>query len=85
MQLEPSRDEETGTTPADTVCYVLGIPIRIENSLPYRPDDRPAIMDEARISFRAIRESNCFDERYLDPADRLLVGEIQKDSNASEG
>ena len=78
LQLEPSRDEETGIAPADTVCYILKVPVRIEKSLPYKPDARPPTMDEARISFKAIRESNCVYEHYLDLVNRILLEEIQK-------
>ena len=85
LQLEPSRDEETGVTPADTVCYILKVPVRIERSLPYKPDARPPTMDEARISFKAIRESNCVEEHYLDSVNRLLLEEIQGNSDGTEG
>ena len=84
LQLHPSRDEETGIAPADTVCYILKVPVRIETSLPYRPDARPPTMDEARISFKAIRESNCVEEHYLDSVDRLLVEKIRGDSDGTE-
>ena len=78
LQLESSKDPQTGIGPADTVCYLLDFPVRIETSLPYRPDARPPIMDEARISFRAIRETNRVEENYLDAASRTAMYEIQK-------
>ena len=78
LVVEPSKDGETGRGPADTVCYVLNVPIRVENSLPYRPDNRPRIMDEARVSFKAIRESNEVDERLLSEADRQIMRKIQR-------
>ena len=74
--LEPCLDEETGL-PADTVCYILGIPTRIESSLPYSPDLRPLVMDRARISFKAIRESNDVNELYLDRSGRSLLEDIR--------
>ena len=61
LKLESSEDPQTGIGPADTVCYLLDFPVRVETSLPYRPDTRPPIMDEARISFKAIRETNKVD------------------------
>ena len=76
-ELEPSADAETGITPADTVCYVLQIPVRIETSLPYQPDARPAVMEKARISFKAIRERNDVDEMYVEAASRDRVEEIR--------
>lgn len=75
-ELAPSVDEETRMAP-DTVCYILDIPTRIESSLPYRPDSRPAAMDQARVSFRAIRESNDVNELYLDETGRFLLDEIR--------
>ena len=76
--LQPSQDPQTGATPADTVCYVLSIPVRIETSLSYRPDNRPSVMDEARVSFQAIQETNDVDENYLDTSSRTLLEEIRR-------
>lgn len=70
-------DEQTGTGPADTVCYCLEIPIRIESSLPYHPDARPRVMDEARVSFKAVRETNDVYEDCLDVVHRELMKKIQ--------
>lgn len=70
LDLAPSADAESGVVPADTVCYLLRIPVRIETSLPYDPDARPRVMENARISFRAVRESNAVEERYLDEIGR---------------
>lgn len=74
--LQRSRDGETDL-PADTLCYILGIPTRIESSLPYNPDLRPPVMDRARVSFQAIRESNDVNETYLDRSSRFLLEEIR--------
>ena len=76
-ELEPSADAETGISPADTVCYVLQIPVRIETSLPYQPDARPAVMEECRVSFKAIRESNEVEEIYIDEVSRDRLREIR--------
>lgn len=78
MELEPSTDIETGIGLADTICYLENVPTCIETSLPYRPDARPPVMDEARISFRAIRESNEIDENYLDATNRMMLEEIRR-------
>ena len=75
--LEPSKDDYSEISPADTVCYLLGVPVRIETSLPYQPDSRPATMEEARISFRAIRETNDVQEAYIDLANRSRIDEIR--------
>ncbi len=69
-RLLPTRCVTSWRKPADCVCYVLKRPAALEYSLPYRPDNRPAIMDEARISFRAIRESNDYEEHLVAPEAR---------------
>ena len=35
-------------------------------------------MDEARVSYEAIRTSNEFDEQLLDPLGRDMISEIRK-------
>lgn len=63
--------------PAQWVCYVLKKPVRIEYSLAYLPDNRPLVMDGARVSFTAIRTNdNVFDE-YFDAASRYLLDDIR--------
>lgn len=71
--LRRSRCISSGEEPADAVCYILKKPVKREYSLPYSPDDRPPVMDEARVSFKAIRESNLVqDEKFGTNAARLL-------------
>jgi hypothetical protein len=53
-----SRCNSSGEEPADCVCYLREEPVRRERSLPYRPDRRPTVMDEARVSFKAVREAH---------------------------
>ena len=79
LEVEPAMDEQTGKGPADTVCYCLKIPIRIESSLPYHPDARPRVMDEARVSFKAIQETNDVNENFLDSVHRELMRKIQQE------
>ena len=74
--LEPARDVEDETHKADTVCYVLNEPARIATSLPYHPDRRPRIMDEARVSFKAIKENDVVNEDYLDSSSRAIFERI---------
>jgi len=69
--------------PADSVCYVLQEPVLRRFSLPYRPDTRPAVMDEARISFKAIRTTNNYDERLFPPDARDLLTGIQRGDDQS--
>lgn len=77
-QLEPSVCAESNTTPADRVCFILRQPVKSEYSLVYRPDGRPAVMEDARVSFKAIRESNNYVEQYFDPTDRKLLRRLQR-------
>lgn len=81
VELEVTRDVETKIAPADTICYLLGVPVRFESSLPYHPDARPAVMEEARISFRAIRESNDVEETYVEAASRPRIDEIRSSAD----
>jgi CheY-like chemotaxis protein len=76
--LEPSACVHCGETPADSVCYVLNEPVRTQHSLAYFPDSRPAIMDTARVSFKAIRDSNLVNEELIDANGQDLVRAIQE-------
>ncbi len=64
-------------SPADSVCYLLERPVLRKLSLPYHPDNRPSILDEARVSFKAIRESNSFEEQLVPKEARGLIAAIQ--------
>lgn len=79
--IEPSVCIYSDKPHADCVCYILNKPVLREYSLPYIPDNRPAIMEEARCSFTAIRESNDFDPLFIREDARPLVREIQKSGN----
>jgi hypothetical protein len=58
VTLDPARCVECGKPTADSVCYVLKEPVHRIHSLPYYPDFRPAFMEEARVSFKVIRETD---------------------------
>ncbi len=64
-------------SPAEWVCCILKKPIMLRYSLPYHKDNRPVIMDEARISYKAIRESNEINDDFLDLADKPLLKKIR--------
>ena len=66
IKLSPAICVWDRTPIADWVCYILREPVKLKNSLRYYPDSRPSIMDGTRVSFRAIRESNAFEEELLD-------------------
>lgn len=67
-------------TPASSVCFVLNKPVLRMYSLPYHPDNRPNALDEARVSFTAVRESNDFDEVLVSPDSIDLVEGIQREA-----
>lgn len=74
--LELARCVYDGEPIADWVCYVLKLPVKLQHSIPYYPDNRPAIMDEARVSFKAIMQSNDFDETKTDPDSYEVVRQL---------
>jgi hypothetical protein len=60
------------------VCHILNKPVATANSFPYVPDLRPlAVMDEARVSFTAVREDNRFDEDLVPDYSRRLALEMR--------
>ena len=71
--LEPARCVFDGTPTADWVCHILREPVKQEHSVPYYPDSRPSVMDQARVSFTAIKGSNAFDESLVDADSYELV------------
>jgi len=76
-RIEKAKCVFSGESSAEWVCYILKQPVMIKYSLSYRPDNRPAVMDESRVSFEAIRTSNEFDERLLDPLGREMISQIR--------
>ncbi len=69
--LNPSVCNYKNDSPADTVCCLLNTPVMLKYSLRYFLDPRPDVMDEPRISFKAIQTRNdvnfdLFDEIGID-------------------
>jgi hypothetical protein len=75
-KLAPAICVHDGTPVADWVCYILKKPVKQRNSIPYYPDSRPQVMDQARVSFKAIQESNEFDESLVDPDSYVVVKKL---------
>ena len=63
--------------PAPCVCYVLKKPVRIEYSLDYIPDNRPRAMDNALVSFEAIRRSDDVIDEYFPLSSRHLAEDVK--------
>lgn len=76
--IERSKCVFSGESPAEWVCYILKKPVMIEYSLSYKPDSRPSVMDEARVSFEAIRISNEVNDDLFDPLGGEMLPEIRK-------
>ena len=75
-KLAPAICVYDGTPVADWVCYILKKPVKQRNSIPYYPDGRPPVMDQARVSFKAIQESNKFDESLVDSDSYVVVKKL---------
>jgi hypothetical protein len=76
FELSPAVCVWDHSSDVDWVCHILHEPVKIGNSLRYYPDNRPSVMDDARVSFRAIRESDLFNEELLDTEGFELLEEI---------
>jgi len=76
--IERSKCIFSGESPAEWVCYILKRPVMIKYSLPYKPDSRPSIMDEARVSYEAIRTSNEVNDDLFDPMGQEMLKTIRK-------
>lgn len=77
-QVVLSRCLVDGTFPAESVCFIYKRPVKRRNSVPYWSDNRPDIMDEARVSFKAIKESDEFDENLVTADSREIVDDLQQ-------
>lgn len=76
--LKPSVSIVRNETPADAVCYIYHEPVMFEYSVAYRPDNRPSIMDPARVSFKAIQQSNKIQSEFLDGVDEDSINQIRE-------
>jgi hypothetical protein len=79
MRLEPSKCVYSDEQHADCVCWFYKMPVMRKYSLPYLPDNRPAVMDTARLSFKAILNQN-FDERRFREDARGMVKAIREEA-----
>lgn len=68
----------SGQSPADWVCCVLESPVKYDFTLAYGIDNRPKSMDEARISFKAIIESQDVKLELFDKYSAEMAEDMQK-------
>jgi CheY-like chemotaxis protein len=76
--LSPSVSIVRNETPADAVCYIYHEPVMFEYTVAYRPDNRPPIMEPARVSFKAIQQSNEVQLAFLDGVDSDFLNQIRE-------
>lgn len=74
-KLERATCVVDGEPDADWICYILNEPVKQAHSVVYYPDNRPPVMDEARISFKAIKEER-FDQNKVDPSSSQLIEQL---------
>lgn len=82
-QIKPSRCIWDGSPYSNMLCYILNEPVQVSNSFRYFPDGRPAIMEAARISFRAIWDRN-FDVDFLEAGADQYLDRIQSGKDPLE-
>ncbi len=70
IQLDPSICCTSQEPHADQVCYILKKPVKNRYSFIYRPDPRPKGMNQARVSFKAVRNSDKLRMDFLEDDDR---------------
>jgi hypothetical protein len=75
----------SGDSPAEWVCHILKKPMMLRNSLLYHPDSRPEIMDEARISFKAIITSNDVNDEMVDQMSQDILKDIRSEGRKGHG
>lgn len=77
LDLKPSKCIGCNKTIANTICYILNEPTRTDHSIRYFPDDRPAIMEIARVSYKAILEGKDFTPDFVDKDDSKIVESVE--------
>lgn len=76
-ELSPALCVSCGEPGADAVCYMLRKPVHRRHSLPYYPDSRPGAMEEARVSFKAIREIVNIQDELFGSAAKAQLDQIR--------
>jgi len=78
IKVERSKCIFSGESPADWVCCILNEPVMIKYSLSYSLDSRPLVMDEARVSFEALRTSNDVNDNLISLTGKEMLADIRK-------
>ena len=77
QKLKPSICVFSNEENANSICYILKKPVKMKYTLEYLPDNRPEVMETARISFKAILEED-IDESKLPLAEFERLNDIRK-------
>ena len=77
IKLEKSICVCCGKDKANTICYVLKKPTQYEHSLQYYPDNRPGVMEIARVSYQAILDGNKYNPNYIRTGFEIIRDIIQ--------
>ena len=78
QQLESSKCMVSGEKPADCICFIAKKPVKWNYTISYKPDSRPSVMDEARVSYKVIKETNDVNEIFLDAIGYEIYQDIRK-------
>jgi len=76
-KIEPSICIYSGEENAEKICYVLNKPVKTKYSFLYNIDDRPKVMDEARVSWQAIKTTDDVNEDLLNPPAQEMLDKIK--------
>jgi len=77
IKLDPSICVYSHEENADRICYVLNKPVKTKYSFVYNIDDRPDVMDEARVSWKAIQTTDEVNEDSLNPIAKEMIPKIK--------
>jgi hypothetical protein len=76
-KLDPSLCVYSNEINADRVCYILDKPVKTKYSFTYNIDDRPDVMDPARVSWKAIQITDEVNEDFLNPLAKEMLPAIK--------
>ncbi|MGC9778872.1 MAG: hypothetical protein HZR80_06480 [Candidatus Heimdallarchaeota archaeon] len=76
VKLEPSSCICCKNPKANTICYVLKKPIIYNHSLVYNPDNRPGVMESARVSYEAILKGDKYNPEFIFSSDKKIEDNI---------
>ncbi len=76
-ELAPAISIVRDEIPANSVCYLYHEPVMFKYTVAYYPDNRPPIMESARLSFKAIQQRNDVQLEFISGVDQALLRQIR--------